>query len=156
MRGGLLLLALGWFTSSAWAAVPSPFQPEPPPKDEEVIAALIESLADTDGEVRQNIAAALGNLGQRAVPRLIDALSDSTMERRAGAAQALSQVRPVPKAAVPALLKAMKDENELVRRHVSYALSRIVGRDASASVPQTAPFPPLDPVPGPSNTGVPR
>ena len=155
MCSEVLFFALGSLVSPVMT-VPSPFRSEPPPKDDEVITALIESLGDADGEVRQNIAVALANLGQRGVPRLIEALGDDTMERRAGAAQALGQIRPVPKAAVPALLKTLKDENELVRRHVSYALSRIVGRDAAAALSMPVPLPPLDPVPSSTNPGAPQ
>jgi hypothetical protein len=151
----VLVFALSSLVSPV-LTVPSPFRSESPLKDEEIVAALVESLGDADGEVRQNIAVALANLGQRAVPRLIVALGDDTMERRAGAAQALGQMRPAPKSAVPALLKTMKDENELVRRHVSYALSRIVGRDNSPAPPAPLPLPPLDPVPSSTNPGAPQ
>jgi len=130
---------------------------EAPIKEKEIIDALIEGLDDADSEVRQNVANALANLGERAVPQLITALSHAKMERRAGAAHALALVRPAPHQAVPALLKALKDDHELVRRQVSYALSRIVGRDRSSETNELRPdVPPPDPPPGLTSPGGPR
>ncbi|MCE9532016.1 MAG: HEAT repeat domain-containing protein [Planctomycetes bacterium] len=119
-------------------------------KVDPLVAALIETLDDPDTEVRQNIAIAIANLGDSVVPALIDALADAKAERRMGAAIALGQVRPPARNAVPALVNAMKDKDESVRRHVSYALSRVVGRESSVSdrpVSPTVPVPPPDPVP---------
>ena len=146
MHWGFVLLGFVYHASLTGAVPPSTTAL----RDEEVIVALIESLDDPEGEVRLNLAAALANLGDAAVPRLIDALGDKKPERRGGAAYALSQIRPVAKSAIPALLKAIKDKDEGVRRQVSYALSRIVGRDApqTAAVDRPAIVPPLDPIPG--------
>jgi len=114
---------------------------------EETIAALVEALDDDDGEVRANIAMALANLGPAAVTPLIVALEDSNPRRRGGAAQAIGQIRPPVGMAVTPLLRAMKDKDDDVRRQVSYALSRIIGRSASPAPEIIQPRPPLDPVP---------
>lgn len=156
MRWGFLLIAFGGFGSPAFA-VPLPKSTEEPLKDDGLIVLLIECLDDGDGEVRQNIAVALGHLGSRTVPRLIAALSHESPERRMGAAQALGHVRPPARSAIPALLKAMKDSDESVRRQVSYALSRIVDRDFLYTLPrEQPPPPPLEPPPASTLTGGPR
>ncbi len=135
------LLSVAFFAARGSAA--------PSVDERELIAALIESLDDPDGEVRQNIAVAIANLGEAAVPALIEALGDEKAERRAGAAAALGQIRPAAQSAIPALLKAVKDKDEIVRRHASYALSRIVGRESMPAAKVSRPnVPPLDPVPG--------
>jgi HEAT repeat protein len=152
MWRGLILLVVGLAAPSASGAYPAPMSREPSLKDEEVIVKLVESLADIDAEVRYNIATALANMGQRTVPYLIEALKSESVERRAGAAQALSMVRPSARSAVPELLKAMKDDSEMVRRQVSYALSRIVGRDAPPAPPIPI-APPPDPTPTVTNAG---
>ena len=148
MRCSLLLIACFGFGGSTANA-------ESPLKDDELIAALIENLDDPDVEVRQNIAAALANLGDSAVPALIDALNHAKRERRVGAALALGIVRPAAKTAIPGLLKALKDADDGVRRQASYALSRIVGQDFTAPPKsrQLPNVPPLDPPPGPATTG---
>lgn len=140
MRCALVLVS--WLA----AGLPS-FAAEPQPSKEALIPALIENLDDMDDLVRQNIAVALANLGEAAVPSLIDALSHPKAERRKGAAMALSQVRPAATSAIPALLNTMKDKDDLVRRQASYALSRIVGRDTIVTPAERPKVPPLDPPP---------
>jgi hypothetical protein len=109
----------------------STFQTAPPERTQrEIIAALIEALDDEDIEVRINLANALARIGEKTTQPLIDALKHPNKERRAGAAYALAQLRPAPQDAVPALLAALKDKEEIVRRQASYALSRIVGPDS--------------------------
>jgi HEAT repeat protein len=56
---------------------------------------------------------------------LIGALSDSEPKFRAGAANALGVLGPAAKAAVPALKKALKDEDEKVRQSAAVALKAI-------------------------------
>ena len=132
---------------------------EPPVKNQELLSVLIAALDDPDVEVRQNLALAIANLGDPAIPGLLEALSHSKPERRMGAAMALGQVRPTAKNAVPALVRALSDKDEGVRRQVSYALSRIVGRD-SLQVPLTDVKPPVvpppDPTPAPATARGPR
>ena len=142
MRGISVLFSLVSVFACQASAAPS-FE------ERELIAVLIETLDDPDGEVRQNIAVAISRMGDLAVPALIEALGDEKPQRRAGAAVALGQIRPEARSAIPALLKAVKDKDEVVRRQASYALSRIVGRDSVPVIKESKPVvPPLDPVPG--------
>jgi hypothetical protein len=68
-----------------------------------------------------------------------------------GAAAAIGLIRPAAKSATPALLRAMKDPDEGVRRNASYALSRITGPKlivASSAGDRFPDVPPPDPTPG--------
>lgn len=128
-----------------------------PARGEQLIATLVESLGDPDAEVRVNVATALANLGEVAVPALVETLAHPRAERRVGAALALGRMGPEAKAAIPALLKALKDKEDVVRREASYALSRIVTPDAAPPPVGPRPaVPPPDPPPGQSDSGVPR
>jgi HEAT repeat protein len=135
----------------------SPGQTEPLPQprvfsEDLVIQSLIEALADADYEVRSHLGSALASYGSRAAPLLIKALQDDSRERRAGAAYALSQMKPPTPEALPALLNAVKDPEDMVRREAAYAINRIV-RYQQASVetlplPKIDQLPPVDPTPG--------
>ncbi len=149
MRCCLLLIASCLFCPSANAALPA----EKSGNSREAIASLIACLDDADAQVRQNIAMAIANLGDEAVPDLIAALSHRKPERRIGAATALATIRPGATTALPALLDAMKDKDEGVRRAVSYALSRITSRKLVVR-DLTPALPPLEPVP--TGDGEPR
>jgi hypothetical protein len=96
---------------------------------EQLIGNLIDSLADSDAEVRQNAAIALATVGPRAVPALIDSLRDRNPLKRAAAAYALGQAGLAARVGVPALMTALKDEDRAVRRQASYAISRIISAD---------------------------
>ncbi len=76
------------------------------------VPALIETLHDTDHEIRAQAARALARMGTGAgpaVPALIDALNDPNRDVRQGAARALGQIGPEAEGAVPALVSALKD-----------------------------------------------
>jgi HEAT repeat protein len=150
MRSAFALLALmGW----VWPTTAAP-SAEPPLKNEQLVANLIEMLDDSDHDVRQNIAVALANLGDAAVPSLINSLDHARPERRMGAAIALGLVRPAASSAIPALIRTMKDRDPQVRRDVSYALSRIVGREPQATATATERLPNVPPPePTPSFNG---
>lgn len=78
-------------------------------------------LADPDSVVRAAAGRALGRLGAReAVPDLIKALGDKTVEVRVVSAAALWRL-PDP-SAVPALLERVKDEDRAVREWSALAL----------------------------------
>lgn len=139
-------------TMSRGAAAAPALERGPQPRelnDESVIAALVDSLADLDAEVRSHLGAALANYGPRAVPPLLRALKDANRERRAGAAYALAQMRPAPAEALPGLLQAVKDPEEIVRRQAAYALSRVTRSQllVAPSGPDI-PIPPPDTLPG--------
>jgi HEAT repeat protein len=140
MRSSIVLILL---------LVPTASATDPPANDAKLIDALIEALDDPDGEVRLNVATALANIGETAVPNLIDALAFEKKERRIGAALALGRIGPPARAAIPKLLHTLKDADDVVRRESSYALSRIVIREAAPVTP-VEPWPhlpPLDPPP---------
>jgi hypothetical protein len=133
-----------------------------------LIPDLIESLKDTDADVRQHAAMALSTLGAEVLKPLTGALEDPVNEKRAAAAYALGLMGYEGREAMPALLKILKDEDASVRRAASQAISRILsdemiepsygmprnrGRHGNAlpklTIPgsQSGPLPPLDPVP---------
>ena len=85
---------------------------------------------------------ALAGIGAPAVPALIDVLTGPNTEMRACAALTLSEIGPAAKAAVPALVRALRAEERLLdnaeadalRRYAIIALGRI-GPDAKSAVP---------------------
>ena len=72
---------------------------------EKVVEALVETLRDPDGGVRQRACAALGDIGEPAVQPLIEALGTENELLRRGAIAALGLVG---KPAVPALAMALR------------------------------------------------
>ncbi len=96
-----------------------------------VVPALIGMLGDKHREVRRAAATGLGDIGQADEP-VLNALiatlgKDPDSAVRVDAAQALGQLGPKAKSAVPALLRALKDGD--VQRYAAEALGRI-GRSA--------------------------
>jgi HEAT repeat protein len=79
------------------------------------------------GEIRiwERAARALANIGEAAVPGLIECLETPIPAVRTEAARALREIGPAAKAAVPALEKALNDENAEVRSAAAQALKDI-------------------------------
>src|SRR5262249_55258081 len=75
------------------------------------VPQLEAALKDESGLVRVEAARALWAIGEQksAIPALIDLLGHTDPHTRWGAAAALEAIGPKAKAAVPALLKALKD-----------------------------------------------
>jgi HEAT repeat protein len=92
----------------------------------ELIPGLIEALKDSDADVRQHSAMALAALGRDAMKPLGEALKDPVKEKRAAAAYALGQMGYLGADSMPVLLTALKDEEAIVRRSASQAISRIL------------------------------
>ncbi|MCB8765805.1 HEAT repeat domain-containing protein [Planktothrix agardhii] len=83
---------------------------------------------DSDDEVRQNAAEALGKLGKASetvIEALLNALSDSNGWVRRNAAWALSQLGNASETVIEALLPALSDRNDLVRRYAAEALGKL-------------------------------
>jgi len=109
-------LMLGGFGSTAKEAVP----------------ALIDALDDPDELVRRFVPQALGEIGsdaKDAIPALILGFRDEEVSTYAPSA-----LGKIGKVAVPALIEALKDEDQIVRHKSASALGYI-GPDAKAAVP---------------------
>jgi len=109
-------LMLGGFGSTAKEAVP----------------ALIDALGDSDELVRRFVPQALGEIGsdaKDAIPALILGFRDEEVSTYAPSA-----LGKIGKVAVPALIEALKDEDQIVRHKSASALGYI-GPDAKAAVP---------------------
>jgi hypothetical protein len=131
----LLLLGTALLAQDRQPAPPgNPFgPPQPPgagrgPDFKELIPALLDALKDSDAEVRQSAASALAAIGHPALDPLVDVLrdKDQNKELRANAAYVLGQMGHNAQEALPALTKALKDDDKDVRRRAAFAVQRIV------------------------------
>jgi hypothetical protein len=92
---------------------------------EAAIPALLEALGNGDNRVHTGATEALGRMGETAIPALIKALGNGDDRVRAGAAEALGRMGPRAAAAIPALTVNLFDENIEVREQTDYAIRRI-------------------------------
>lgn len=91
-------------------------------------AALVDAARTSDWKTRDRAAKNLVRLGSSAVPALVQALSDSTLEVRWSAADVLGRIGD--RAAVDALAKLLDDDKEGVRDIAEQALEAIGGPNA--------------------------
>jgi HEAT repeat protein len=98
------------------------------PEVKTVLPAVIGYLKDSDVEVRQEAAFALGYFGaagKPAIPALIDGLKDSDMHVRSWCIHALSSFGADARPAVPALTHLLKDPERYLRVTAAEALWRL-------------------------------
>lgn len=92
------------------------------PVVESTVGALIQALNDTDPDVREEAAKALGEIGDsEAVDPLIQALKDTDPRVRASAVEALGKIGEKRKSVVQ-LRKALKDSDPEVKSNAEAAL----------------------------------
>ena len=87
------------------------------------VPGLLDTLYDPNPDVRATVAEALGQIGDAAVPGLLDTLRDPSPDVRMAAAEALGQIGDVK--AVPGLLDTLRDPDPDVRTTVAKALGQI-------------------------------
>jgi HEAT repeat protein len=98
---------------------------------ESVLPALIVSLEDQDGRVRELSAQAIGEIGPNAaaaVPALVTLLANVEEGSRNSACIGLTGIGPSATNALPALRNALSDSSEAVRRFARRAIDRIEAR----------------------------
>lgn len=99
---------------------------------------LIAALKDKDGVVRGYAAVALGKRGNNALeaaPSLVKLLSDTSEDARAGAAEALGQIRPRDsKPQMTALRAVLKDQSPKVRERAVFSVGQIGSKGESKSL----------------------
>ena len=89
------------------------------------IPVLMKILSSKDSRMRRNVAAALVRIGYPAVPYLIKALQDKNPIIRRNAAGILGRIGPKAKNAIPALEKALNDDDKAFCWTVKQALRKI-------------------------------
>jgi len=101
------------------------------------VPELMERLKDQDASVRLSAAIALGDIDQSklnmVIPLLLKALKDAALRDNASYAlnrmfsnaQAAECIRSLSKEAMPALIEALRDGNQVVRAHVAPLLGNI-------------------------------
>ena len=90
-----------------------------------IVPALISVLTDPDENIRVVGSVALQNLGEPAVPYLIDALTADAAEIRLNVAYALGEIGTPLDTILPALINTLTDPEWNVRRLVVRALATI-------------------------------
>jgi HEAT repeat protein len=99
------------------------------------IGPLTAALNDTEYRVRASAAESLVKIGPGPViPGMIKALDSPDVPIRANAAVVLGAFGPDAKAAVPALARALKDQNLRVRELAGEALNRIAATGPATAV----------------------
>ncbi len=93
---------------------------------------LKKAMDDASPEVLDAVMDVMAGLGEKVVPRLIEALN--VKEARMRAAAIIARIGPPAKAAVPALVDALGDESSETRNEVLFALGAI-GPEAKGAVP---------------------
>jgi HEAT repeat protein len=103
-----------------------------------VVPYLNDALKSRDQQVRkvalQAIRFTLKEGGEALVPTLREILKNGSGDERTEAANALSSLGPIARAAVPDLIVLLKEKNKNDRYTAAYALEKI-GPDAKAAVP---------------------
>ena len=105
--------------------------------DPAAIPVLIKTLRSSDGRwLGSRIVDALGQIGDTAaVLGLIEVLSDERWSMRQSAAYQLGEIGEPAKEAVPALIKALSDEEGYVRVRAADALMKIDGSKRTLVTP---------------------
>jgi hypothetical protein len=119
-------------------ASPAAQAPSAGQRFKDLVPELIKGLADSDRDVVQSAATALGHLGARAVPALAEGLKSKEATLRANAALALGKMGSDGDAAIPGLLHCLQDSQVEVRRQAARALAAMVQAAAAWLPPVTA------------------
>jgi hypothetical protein len=109
-------------------------------KNEELIPVLVTALDDVDLKVGKEASKALGSLGPKVVPALLEVLKHNKSPNAISrAADAVGYIGPKAEAAVPLLSQSLKMDNEVQWQSPIYALGRI-GPAAKPAIPAMIDF----------------
>ena len=107
-------------------------------KDSRAVPELIIALKDEGSAVRESAARALGRIKDpTTIDVLIKTLKDAEWNVRVNAVWALSQFKV---RAIPALIEALNDKNELVREGAASALGRTKNKETVTALRNIAYF----------------
>lgn len=100
------------------------------PGSEQAIGLLKQEMA-RDWPLNAAAAVALGRIGERGVPILIEALASKDVGMRRSAAEGLSEAGEAARPAIPKLTAALEDDDPMTRQHAGRALNRLRAKEAS-------------------------
>ncbi|MCB9640330.1 MAG: HEAT repeat domain-containing protein [Myxococcales bacterium] len=100
----------------------------------EAIPSLVEMMQDKDDDVRKAALSAIRNIGPSAVQALSDALPASTWWAKAEILKMLNTFGVKAKAALPALIALLSDNDEDVRRRAAIIIGKF-GTEGSSAAP---------------------
>lgn len=102
------------------------------PKPADVMPQITQLMRTANEETTRDILDTLASLGKDAVPALIEALDDEQV--RLQAIQIIGRIGPNASGAVPALIRALSEQDPTTQAEVLFALASI-GPQAEAAVP---------------------
>jgi HEAT repeat protein len=110
-----------------------------PEQTKPVKEKLLGAFKDADESVRAMAVRVVGSQAdEETIPAMTEMLSDAAWQPKVSAAQALAQFKDKASSAVPALEKALTDENAFVRLFAARAILLITGR-APEGAPEMQP-----------------
>jgi HEAT repeat protein len=95
------------------------------PEAKDALADLAAAMQDSESSIVWQVAALLARQGREGAAVLARALAEKNSEARLYAASSLAELGPHAKEAVPALRKALTDEDPLLRERAARSLLRI-------------------------------
>ncbi len=105
------------------------------PEAKDAVPLLLELAGPMEGVTWFPSIHALGLIGRPAVPALVETLTDPESPSREHAADALGEMGPVAKDAIPSLLQAFDDDDEEVRNAVRNAIRDIAFSEIGRTPP---------------------
>ncbi len=112
-----------------WASVPSVAETPSGSVDE-----LLHTLQTSDALTQPDVVRAIEEMGERAVPPLIDAMNQGNTRLRHQAIEILGRIGQDAHEATPHLIDSLTDSEAQIRRNAAWALGR-VGEDANDAIP---------------------
>ena len=98
------------------------------------VEELLHTLQTSDALTQPDVVRAIEEMGEKAVPPLIDAMNQGNTRLRHQAIEILGRIGQEAHAATPHLIDSLTDSEAQIRRNAAWALGR-VGEEANDAIP---------------------
>ncbi len=123
------MIGMAVLMSVLWASAPSVADTPSGDVDE-----LLHTLQTSDALTQPDVVRAIEEMGENAVPPLIDAMNQGNTRLRHQAIEILGRIGKDASAATPHLIESLTDSEAQIRRNAAWALGR-VGEGANDAMP---------------------